>query len=269
MNINKETSTKTILLFYTSTFVVIFFYIFMYHIGIIPYIETITLGIINGSLIGGLLLFAVSIYGVLKLHGKLELDDMGLKALDLPIAILIGIIIWIVVQVIEGVVGYLNNGVIEIDPSWTTESTALIGLLIAMLLGIALFEETGYRGFLLIQFKIKLEKIISNKYLRVLLALIFSQIFFTLNHIPWKVYSQGYNVSIYSELVFSVFFNGIIYGLLYLRTNNLFFVMIIHGLGNAPTSLFLAPIQPSILILLLAIIFAAIWPVLKNKEKQC
>jgi membrane protease YdiL (CAAX protease family) len=164
-------------------------------------------------------------------------EDMGLKAPDLPIAISIGIIIWIVVQLIEGIVGYISNGTIEIDPSWTTQSPALIGLLIAMLLGIALFEETGFRGFLLIQFKIKLEKAKSNKSLRVLLALLASQTFFTLTHIPWKVYSQGEPVSIFSDLIFSVFVNGLIYGLLYLRTRNLFYVMIIHGLGNAPTSL--------------------------------
>jgi len=198
----------------------------------------------------------------------MEPEDLGLKAPDLPIAISIGIFIWIVVQFIEGIVGYVNNGTIEIHPSWTTQSPALIGLLIAMLLGTALFEETGFRGFLLIQFKIKLKKFDNNKKLQVLLALLASQALFTLIHIPWKVYSQVETISIFSDLIFSVFVNGLIYGLLYLRTRNLFYVMIIHGLGNAPISLFRSPIQPSILILLLGIIFAAIWPVLKKKEKE-
>lgn len=268
LNTIKESNTKTILLFLISTFIVIFFYIFLYHIGVVLSIETMTLGIINGSLILGLLLFVFSIYGVLILYRRMEPEDLGLRASDLPIAISIGIIIWIIVQVIEGIVGYLNNGTIEIDPSWTTQSPALIGLLIAMLLGIALFEETGFRGFLLIQFKVKLEKADRNKSLRVLLALLASQTLFTLIHIPWKVYLQAETASILFDLIFSVFVNGLIYGLLYLRTRNLFYVMIIHGLGNAQTSLLRAPIQPSILILLLGIIFAAIWPVLKNKEKE-
>lgn len=268
LNFIKESNFKTILLFFVSIFVVIFIYIILYHIGVIPSIEAITLGIINGSLILGVLLFVTSIYGVLMLYGGMKSEDMGLKASDLLIAVSTGIIIWIVVQVIEGIFGFLNNGTIEIDPSWTTQSPALIGLLIAMLLGIALFEETGFRGFLLIQFKIKLKKSDKNVNLRVLLALVVSQAFFTLIHIPWKVYSQVEPISIFSDLVFSVFVNGLIYGLLYLRTRNLFYVMIIHGLGNAPTSLLRATIQPSILILLLGIILAVIWPVLKSKEKE-
>lgn len=268
MNSENESSINTIIFFLVITYITIFFYIFLYHIGIIPSIEAMTFGIINRSLILGLILFVISIYGIVILCGKMKLKDIGLRKTDAPKGILFGIIIWIVVQVIEAFVGFLNNNTFSIDPLWTSQTSAIIGLLIAMLLGIALFEETGFRGFLLIQFNIKLENKSRNKSLRVILALILSQLFFISIHIPWKIYSQNDIASIVSDLIFSVFVNGIIYGLLYLKTKNLFYVMMIHALGNAPTSLFLAPIQPSILILLLGIIFAVIWPKLGRTEQE-
>lgn len=261
---SKKSSRMTILLFLITNFIIIFLFLFLYQIEIIQSIEDITLGIINRSLILGLLLFVISIYGILILYGKMESEDLGLKVKELPLAVIMGIVIWICVQIIEGIVGYISYGMIVIEPSWNTKSTVLVGLLIGMFFGIALFEETGFRGFLFIQFKTKLEKVEQSKNLRVVLALLLSQILFTLTHIPWKVSNQGWTESVFFDLIFSVFINGIIYGLFYLRTRNLFFVMIIHALGNAPTSLFQAPIQPSVVILILAIICVAIWPTLKK-----
>ncbi|MFX0056884.1 MAG: lysostaphin resistance A-like protein [Candidatus Hodarchaeota archaeon] len=250
------------------SFIIILLFILLYQTGIIQSIELSTIGLINRSLILGLLLFATSIIGILILYGKMNLEDLGLKGKDLPLAIVIGIVIWISVQIIEGIIGYVRFGMLVIDPLWNTESSVLIGLLIAMVFGIALFEETGFRGFLLIQFNIMFEKPIRSKSLRIILALFFSQIFFTLIHLPWKVYIQGWTESVFFDLIFSVFLNGIIFGLFYLRTRNLFFVMFVHALGNAPTSLFQTSIQPSILILILAILIVVIWPIFVKKNAE-
>jgi membrane protease YdiL (CAAX protease family) len=123
-----------------------------------------------------------------------------------------------------------------------------------------LFEEIGFRGFLLVQFKTKLGRVVKNRILSISLALLASQTFFTLVHVPWKVMNQGWTTTVFLDLLFSVFLNGVIYGLLYLRTQNLFFVMIVYALGNAPSLLIEPSIEPSIILLLLSIICCAVWP---------
>jgi len=137
-----------------------------------------------------------------------------------------------------------------------------------MLFGTALYEEVGYRGFLLVQFDMKMAHVTSNKYFRLALALLFSQALFMLVHIPWKVVNEGWTVNIFFDLIFSVFMNGLIYGVLYLRTENLFFVMGVHALGNAPTSLFVSSLGASNLVILFAIIWAVVWSKLRKWEAK-
>ncbi len=266
--VSKESSYQTMILFFFVSVVVVLLYLGIYLVGIIQSIEEASWGLIQRTLILNLLLLLCAVYGILVLHGKLQGKDIGLVIKKLPLAISVGLVTWILVQFIEGVVSYIGMGSIELNQQWGAEGFALIGLLIGMLFGTALYEEIGYRGFFLIQFKIKMERLVENRYLQVASALLISQTLFTLLHIPWKVLNQGWTLVVVQELLFSVFMNGIIYGLLYLRTENLFFVMIVHALGNAPTSLVDPSIQPSNILLLLAIIWAVIWPRLRKWEKS-
>ena len=113
-----------------------------------------------------------------------------------------------------------------------------------------------------------MESATTNRPLQITLALILSQTLFVLLHLPWKILNQGWTTAVLLDLLFSVFMNGIIYGLLYLRTENLFFVMFVHAFGNAPTSLFISYLNPSNIFLLFAIIWAVIWPSLRRWEKE-
>ncbi|UCE11733.1 MAG: CPBP family intramembrane metalloprotease [Candidatus Thorarchaeota archaeon] len=264
---SRESDYKTMALFLTISLVIVFVYLVLFQVGIVQSIELASGGLIHPTLILNALLLASAVLGVLVYYGKLQWTDFGLIRRKLPVAVVVCAISWALVQIVEGLIGFIGTGVIEIEVGWNTEALGLIGLLIGMLFGTALYEEVGYRGFLLIQFKMKMSQLTTTRYLQVALGLLISQMFFTLIHIPWKVMNQGLTVTVFFDLVFSVFLNGLIYGLLYLRTENLFFVMIVHALGNAPTSLVSPSIGPSSILLLLAIIWAAVWPQLRRLEK--
>ncbi|MFW9974510.1 MAG: lysostaphin resistance A-like protein [Candidatus Thorarchaeota archaeon] len=268
MILSKESDYKTMVLFFVVSVVIVILYLGFYLAGIIQLIEDLSWGLIHRTLILNSLLLVTTVFGILILYGKLQGRDVGLVVKRLPIAIAIGLVTWILVQIIEGIMGYVGMGSIELNQQWNTEGLALIGLLIGMLFGTALYEEVGYRGFFLIQFSMRMKRVVENKYLQVIIALIISQALFTILHIPWKVMNQGWTIIVLQELLFSVFMNGVIYGLLYLRTGNLFFVMIVHALGNAPTSLVNPVIEPSNILLLIAIIWAVIWPKLQRWERN-
>lgn len=259
-NQSLEVNNKTIALFIIASFTILLLYIVLYKTGIVQAVQDITRGLIHQTLLLNVAELIGAVYGVLFLYGKMKAGDLGLKFEKLPIAVTAGAVIWIAIQVIEAVIGYSRYGSITIEPSWGTQGTELIGLLIGMFFGTALFEEIGFRGFLLFQFKTKLGKKMANSVVLIGLSLILSQVFFALLHVPWKVMNQGWTTTVVLDIVFSAFMNGIIYGLLYLRTMNLFFVMIIHTLGNAPTSLIEPSVAPPNILLLLAILFSLIWP---------
>ena len=262
---SKESDYKTITVFLAISLVIVLFYIGLHQVGIIQSIEAASGGLIHRTLILNMLLLIGAVLGVLFSFGSLKTKDVGLLGRKLPLAFVVGVITWVLVQTIEGVASFISSGIIMIEPGEALGST---GLLIGMLFGTALYEEVGFRGFLLVQFDMKLKDAFTHRNLQVTLALLISQMFFTLIHIPWKVMNQGWTMTVFFELVFSVFLNGLIYGVLYLRTENLFFVMGMHALGNAPTPLVRPLIGSSNLVLLLAIIWAVVWPKLRKWEKE-
>lgn len=256
----ENSKTRLILLFWISSLAVLLIFIYLYQMGLPQIIQEMSRELIHRTLLSNVLLLICSVYGVLIRYGGMKAETLGLDPKKIHIAVKLAVIIWISVQMIQGLVGYTTNGRISIDPSWEKDSNSNIGILIGMLLGTAFYEEIGFRGFLLTQFIINNQE--RNRTHAIALALVESQILFTALHIPWKVMSLGWTKAIIPDLVFSVFMNGIIFGLLYLRTQNLFFVMFVHALGNAPTPLIEPSISPSSTILLLSIICYATWPFL-------
>ncbi|MFW9885147.1 MAG: CPBP family intramembrane glutamic endopeptidase, partial [Candidatus Thorarchaeota archaeon] len=213
---SKESAYRTMALFLAVSLVIILVYIGIFEM--IQFIETASGGLVHRTLVLNALLLVGAVFGVLVVYAGLRAKDLGLIGRKLPLAFVACILTWVLVQIIEGLAGFVGTGTIEFDTRWNTESPVLIGLLIGMLFGTALYEEVGYRGFLLVQFDMKMSGVTSNRYVQTTLALLISQTFFTLIHVPWRVMNQGWTISIVPDLVFSVFMNGLIYGLLYLRT---------------------------------------------------
>jgi hypothetical protein len=103
-------------------------------------------------------------------------------------------------------------------------------------------------------------------WLRFVTTLIISQIIFALVHIPNRVYlGLGAGEIALDLLLLTVW--GVLFTLIYLRTDNIFLVAGIHALGNAPTSLFapqpgLAGAGESLLIYALALLAVFALPAL-------
>ena len=225
-------------------------------------------GSICRILIVNTLLVAGPIVGVLLWYEKLSLQDIGIAWGKLPVAMLFWVGIWLLIQGIELVAGLLLRGHAEIDPAWSGGGLAIIGLLVGHLFGTALYEEMAFRGFLLRQCFLSLHRRTKNRrVLSAALAILVSQLAFTLFHVPWKLLTQGWSANTMGELS-GVLLTGIVYSLLYLRTDNLFLVMGVHALGNAPTSSITPTIGTPNLLLLFIIAIWILWPRMDRwKEK--
>ncbi|MFX1273319.1 MAG: hypothetical protein ACFFAX_16675, partial [Promethearchaeota archaeon] len=156
---SKESDYRTMALFLAISLVIILIYIGVFEI--IQSIETVSGGLVHRTLVLNAVLMVVAVVGVLIVYAGLQTKDLGLIGRKIPLAFVACSLTWILVQIIEGLVGFAGTGTMEFDSRWNAESAALIGLLIGMLFGTALYEEVGYRGFLLVQFDMKMSGVTS------------------------------------------------------------------------------------------------------------
>lgn len=264
----KRARGSAIGLFLVLSFLVLGAFLGVYWLGFVPAGHDSMEGSICRILILNTLLIAGPIVGVLLWYEKLSLQDIGIVWGKLPLAILLWVGIWLLVQGIELVAGLLLRGNAKIDPAWSGGGLAIVGLLAGHLFGTALYEEMAFRGFLLRQCFLNLQGWSKNR--QVLLAsvaILISQLAFTLFHVPWKLMTQMWSASTMGELS-GVLLTGIVYSLLYLRTDNLFLVMGIHALGNAPTSLIAPTIGTPNLLLLFTVVIWILWPRMNKWEEK-
>jgi membrane protease YdiL (CAAX protease family) len=216
------------------------------------------------------LLILGPIVGVLLWYERLSLQDIGIVWRKLPFAMLLWVGSWLLIQGIELVAGLVLQGNTEIDPAWSGGGLVIVAPLVGHLLGTALYEEMAFRGFLLRQSFLNLHRSTkSRQVLSAVVAILVSQLAFTLFHVPWKLVTQGWSANLVGELC-GVLLTGIVYSLLYLRTDNLFLVMGIHALGNAPTSLISPTIGTPNLLLLFTVVIWILWPRMKKwQERTC
>ena len=133
-----------------------------------------------------------------------------------------------------------------------------IGEPAAQLLGTALLEETVFRAWLWPQFASRLATRLPCRVAWVL-ALVASQALFALAHIPARI-AGGAGPTELGMAIAGLFVVGAVLALLYAATRNLFFVVGVHALGNAPT--LLAEPQgpsPTLVMLVAALVVAGAW----------
>jgi membrane protease YdiL (CAAX protease family) len=113
------------------------------------------------------------------------------------------------------------------------------GNLLGQLLGNALWEETLYRGFFLVQFLLLLRARGFGPRRAAWLAALLSAFVFALPHFPNRILKDEYRVA--SDVVFDqlrLVLSGLFLAWVFLRTRNLWWAVGLHGLANAPTLLF-------------------------------
>lgn len=201
--------------------------------------------------------FSIFVLALLLLGGKLSLPDMGWKWEFLVPGLAATVVLWLVMQLVEVIANFALNGQFQFSSSWSALAVATaVGVLVGQFFGTAVSEETFFRGFLLPQLRLKFNRMSGAVALG--LAIVVSQLAFSLYHLPnlilgvsGEVGTGFADISIQLAIDFAI---GVVFAAVYLRTGNLFLVMGIHALQNAGTSVVVTPIDPSQVMLSLAII---------------
>lgn len=201
--------------------------------------------------------FSIFVLAILLLGGKLSLRDIGWKLEYLVPGLAATAALWIVMQLVEVIANVALNGQFQFSSSWSALAVATaVGVLAGQCFGTAVSEETFFRGFLLPQLRLKFNRM--NTAVALGLAIIASQLAFSLYHLPNLILGVSGDVGTgFSDIAVQLvidFAIGVVFAAVYLRTGNLFLVMGIHALQNAGTSVVATPIDPSQVMLTLAII---------------
>lgn len=114
-----------------------------------------------------------------------------------------------------------------------TNSNVVFGGFLGQIFGNALLEEVLFRGFLLVQIYLLLNKVkkVKNNTSRIVYAMLISQSIFAAIHIPNRIYSGLVGMDFVYDFIVLVIL-GVIFSLLYVLTKNLFFVIGVHSLMN-------------------------------------
>lgn len=228
-------------------------------------------GLFTGSLLANLVFIAALVLVIILGVGRLRLYDIGLVRRNIMPGLVYTVGLWLVAQIVHLLAGLVTYGTVSLNAEWLTYGVGfMIGLLLTQIFGNALFEEIAYRGFLVPQLYLRLERLRDRPWKRLFAALLISQTAFALSHIPNRIYLGMTAGDIAIDLLMLVGW-GILYALLYLRTDNLFLVVGVHALGNTPTTIFatapmLTGAGASMLIYLLAVTATFLYPMLRAQQ---
>lgn len=168
-----------------------------------------------------------------------------------------GLLLWAAMQASTVIASAAGGQPLDWHPAWARGLGAALGPLVAQLLATALMEETVFRAWLWPQLAARMPGL-RPPWLGPLLALVAAQLLFALFHLPAALQSGAGPAALAGWLAM-LFVVGMVYGLVYWATGNLFLVVAAHALGNAPTLLF-APQGPAPgLVLLVALLAVAAW----------
>jgi CAAX protease family protein len=207
--------------------------------GVLKLLVAPTYGVVTATLIANLILLAAVVGIVLSFLGGLRLSDFGLRSRNIPIALVLTITVWIVVNTIEGAWQIAVNGTVSWDGAWQRLGlTAATGALVAQLFGNALYEEIFFRGVLLRQIYWRLGPETSRlqKLQKLAIALAISQSLFALIHLPILLSGGASLIAALAQLP-AIFTAGAALAILYARSDNLALCVGIHSLANKPTLL--------------------------------
>ena len=221
-------------------------------------------GWINANLPLFLLLNLLVIGGLTLDLGRLTWADIGLRQrwpLRLALWLAGG---WIAVQMLAAAAALASSGGIALHPAWSEHGAGtVVGLLIAMVIGTAFFEDVVFRGFLVPQCALHLEGRIPSAQARTWAAWLLVAAIFALWHLPTILLNPGHG-SVAGALAYMML-GGLMLGLLYLRTGDLALAIAAHALVNAPTLLVATPVSGSALAGFLGVAAIALGPKLAGQ----
>jgi membrane protease YdiL (CAAX protease family) len=178
------------------------------------------------------------------LLGKLRFSDVGIFPAGILPALLYGVAIWCLIQLLTAAALFFSQGNI----SW---GSVMPGYLVDQLLFFAIAEEIIYRGYLFPQIYLKLKRARQLSAGAFWIASFLSQAIFSLYHIPHRLA----NYTPIEDLPFQLlllWISGLLLCYVYLRGQNLLVSVVVHALGNAPSIIFSHVTLPWYVITLIA-----------------
>ncbi len=164
------------------------------------------------------------------LLGKLRFSDLGIFPARIIPAILCGLIIWCIIQLLAAAALFFLQG----KTSW---GSVMPGYLVDQLLFFAIAEESIYRGYLFPQLYLKLKRARHFSAGAYWIALFLSQAIFSLYHLPHRLANNTPIEDLPFQLVL-LWISGLLLCYVYLRSQNLLVAVVVHALGNAPSIIF-------------------------------
>lgn len=188
----------------------------------LPGLDTLTANLIGLGLLVLGLLFAV---------GRLRPGDVGLRVRDVGRGLAFTASYFGLLQL--ALLAFAGLSGVEVVNLWAGVGALTAGyLLLAQLVGNALYEEVAFRGFLLPQLFLKFRRL--GAAAAIVLAVLASQALFALAHVPNRLWVTGLGAAELPGALLPLFLLGLYFALLYLLTANLSAVVGVHALINEP-----------------------------------
>ena len=225
-------------------------------------VESATRGTVTGGLL--LCLAAVAILlSLILLAGRIKLDDVGLHRDYLGRGIGVVAMIWGASQVIGVLPRVVANRPVLLDRTFEYGSRWELAGQFLSALGNATLEEIAFRGFLLVQLYLLLNRNNRNEEAAMTWASIVTVLVGSLAMLPRTLPYPSLEVAATDQAI--LILGGLFLCWLYFRTGNLFFVIGVHALLIAPSPVVAGPrgggawYQP-LVVTVLATLWALLWP---------
>ena len=224
-----------------------------------------TNGLISPLHVLSMLKIAFIVGGIIFWIARFRLYHLGMAWKNIKMGILTTFFLWSMLQITQIIYNYLTQGRIGFLNDSNQEHLLLVlGTFAIYIISKALFDEITYRGLLLPQFHLKLQRYLNlPDHVTLALALFVSQAFYIIIQLP--ILTSGDTTEISSALTFtSVFFLSILTALIYLRTKNLYIAIGLHTLWFNPAFLVTPSVPHTFVLVIFAIGFILLWPLLPN-----
>lgn len=221
----------------------------------------LTAFIISGTLQAGWISIIILVGFVIFFLGRLRPYEVGLEWSRVGVGLVYTLAIWLGLHAVLLIWTHLAGALLVFAADPLPLTSAFLG----QIAGNALAEEIVYRGFLLVQcFFLLRGKFSAKKWQWAAAAILLCTAIFAFSHIPNRLMKDSYDsAGAVLQDQFGLFVGGTVFCLAYLRSQNLFFVVGIHALGNRPSALFAAPNEAlpiGLVVYLLATVLLLFWP---------
>lgn len=222
-------------------------------------------GLVNPNLVFGLLALLLVVVVIMFIVGGMPAGAVGWVGRHAGSAFLVGIGLWAILQVVLVVVSLVGGHGLALAQGWSGGRAGyMLGALLAQVFGIALYEETVFRGFLFPQLAAKLPRL--GRAQALVVGGLLSQLLFALSHVPGILLFQRPGGSGLLVNLLGLFLVGLWLAAYYMVTENLFVSVVVHALMNQPAALVQVDGRTTqIVIYALTILLLSAWGPLQDR----